>query len=146
MQIIIILSLLVILNAPLPLSAQPYGPGHRTGADSALSAPLTDMQGGAVSRPSSPQATEPVQDHRMIRGPHNEAPSPEAQPSYPYGPFHNPYYGPADSGRAMAGYVDWVLNLPSNLLGRVSNILDRKVFPATPATNGVGAPVGSKQP
>jgi hypothetical protein len=58
-------------------------------------------------------------------------------PVYPYPQYHNPHYGGSSSPRdVFSGTVDWIIGFPSTLMGRVSNFLDRKVFPQVPAAQG----------
>ncbi|MGB6067754.1 MAG: hypothetical protein WBG50_23355 [Desulfomonilaceae bacterium] len=67
-----------------------------------------------------------------------------APPSYPYPPYHNPYYNGVSAGEFLSGTVDWLFNLPSGLIDRVANFMDGNFFPQTPATQG-GAPQSQVQ-
>lgn len=70
-------------------------------------------------------------------------------PSYPYPPYHNPYYEGASPRDFFAGTLDWLLSLPSNVFDRFSNFVDGRFFPQTPATQGAanqtGVPAGPGQ-
>jgi len=66
-------------------------------------------------------------------------------PSYPYPPYHNPYYDGSYYARTfLTGTIDWICNLPSHVVGRFSNYMDRSFFPVTPATSGSAS--GSQVP
>ncbi len=58
-------------------------------------------------------------------------------PTYPYPQYHNPYYDSAHQARSfVSGTIDWLFNLPSDLVDRFSNYMDGTFFPPTPATSG----------
>jgi hypothetical protein len=57
-------------------------------------------------------------------------------PVYPYPQYHNPHYGGSSPRDIFSGTVDWLIGFPSTLMDRVSNFLDRKVFPQVPAAQG----------
>ncbi len=61
-------------------------------------------------------------------------------PVYPYPSYHNPFYSENSARDLFSGTVDWIIGFPSTVMDRVSNFLDRKVFPQTPATHGAGSP------
>ena len=75
-------------------------------------------------------------------------------PTYPYPQYHNPYYDGAHQVRSfVSGTLDWLLNVPSNLYDRFSNIVDGAFFPPAPATSGsrqgsqvLGRPSSPAQP
>ena len=58
------------------------------------------------------------------------------QPTYPYPPYHNPYYTGRSAGNVLSGLIDWIVGLPTNVMNRFSNFMDEKVFPTAPATHG----------
>jgi hypothetical protein len=62
----------------------------------------------------------------------------DAYPQYPYPQYHNPYYsGSGTTARDMLSYtMDWLFCLPSNVADQVSNFVDNRFFPQTPATHG----------
>jgi len=59
-------------------------------------------------------------------------------PQYPYPQYHNPYYtGNGTTARDMLTHtMDWLFSLPLNLADRVSDFVDNRFFPQTPATHG----------
>ncbi len=65
-------------------------------------------------------------------------------PTYPYPQYHNPYYQSSDPRTVFNETVDWVFRLPSNVMDRFANFLDKNFFPPSPATHGNEAsPQGS---
>lgn len=68
-------------------------------------------------------------------------------PAYPYPEYHNPYYRGSSPRDIFSGTVDWLVTFPTTLMDRVSNFLDRKVFPQIPAAQGSRSPApGQVQP
>lgn len=62
----------------------------------------------------------------------------DAYPQYPYPQYHNPYYsGSGMTAKDMLSHtMDWLFSLPSNVADQVSNFVDNRFFPQTPATHG----------
>jgi len=65
---------------------------------------------------------------------------PSGWPVYPYPQYHNPYYRSSSPRDIFSGTVDWLVSFPTTLMDRVSNFLDRKVFPQVPAAQGSRSP------
>ncbi|MBI5250365.1 MAG: hypothetical protein HY912_12795 [Desulfomonile tiedjei] len=57
-------------------------------------------------------------------------------PSYPYPQHHNPYYEGQRTRNLLTDAVDWIMAVPSNVMGNFCDFLDRRVFPQVPATHG----------
>jgi hypothetical protein len=68
------------------------------------------------------------------------------QPTYPYPPYHNPYYTGRSAGNVLSGLIDWIVGLPTNAMNRFSNFMDDKVFPTAPATHGGSQAQNSDKP
>jgi hypothetical protein len=66
------------------------------------------------------------------------APAQDGYPQYPYPQYHNPYYssGSVNAKDLVLYATDWLFSLPSNIAERLSNIVDNRFFPQTPATHG----------
>lgn len=67
-------------------------------------------------------------------------------PQYPYPAYPNPFFDGTSARNFLAGTMDWLITLPSNLLDRFSNYVDGTVFPQAPATHGQGPNVSAPQP
>lgn len=81
--------------------------------------------------------------------PMNEAVTSDASgwPVYPYPDYHNPFYSGNSPRDLFSGTLDWIVALPTTVMDKVSNFLDRKVFPQAPATHGARTPnVNGVQP
>jgi hypothetical protein len=111
--------------------------------------PLSAPPGKAYLAPPPPAA--PVQQYQNVpQYGGAQQPTPQYEPSqpanmaqdsypqYPYPQYHNPYYsGNGMTARDMLTYtMDWLFTLPSNLADHVSNFVDNRFFPQTPATHG----------
>jgi hypothetical protein len=55
--------------------------------------------------------------------------SQDGWPNYPYPQYLNPYYEDAPTRNFLTDAVDWVVAVPSNLMGNFFDFLDRRVFP-----------------
>jgi hypothetical protein len=60
-------------------------------------------------------------------------------PSYPYPKYHNPYYDGTEPGSVISEMFQWLREIQSGVMERVSNIIDSRFFPAKPATDGGGS-------
>jgi hypothetical protein len=84
-------------------------------------------QYGGLSQP--PPQYQPQQSGGAASAPY---------PQYPYPRYHNPYY--SSNGMTprnmLSNTMEWLINLPSNFADRVSNFVDNRFFPRTPATHG----------
>jgi len=60
----------------------------------------------------------------------------QPHPSYPYPSHHNPYYDGVPHSTFLSQWFDYMFNLPGAVIGRVGDLMDRTVFPASPATHG----------
>lgn len=90
--------------------------------------PLAPAQGQAGWTPPAPAYP-----------PQHEIPGPQADrayPAYPYPAHHNPYYGESSHPNFLSQWMDYVVGLPAAVVGRVADFVDRRVFPASPATQG----------
>ncbi len=56
-------------------------------------------------------------------------------PHYPYPTYHNPYYTGVSGREMLSGAMDWVVQLPMNIVDRVSTFVDRRVFSHRGAPN-----------
>jgi hypothetical protein len=66
------------------------------------------------------------------------------EPNYPYPPYHNPYYEGPPTRNLLTDAVEWIVAVPSNVMGNFCDFLDRRVFPNVPATSG-GAQRGASE-
>jgi hypothetical protein len=57
-------------------------------------------------------------------------------PCYPYPKYHNPYYDGTQPGSVMSDVLQWLMELPSGVMEKFSNLMDSRFFPAKPATDG----------
>jgi hypothetical protein len=105
--------------------------------------------GNAYPAPTPPGVTQqqyqgvPQYGGAQQPAPQYEPPQPgsaaqDSYPQYPYPQYHNPYYsGSGMTARDMLTHtMDWLFSLPSNLADQVSNYVDNRFFPQTPATHG----------
>lgn len=109
--------------------------------------------GAGAAYPPAPQSGAPLQQYQGVpqHGGIPESPplysvqpapqgavSQDGHPQYAYPPYHNPYYsGGGMSARDLLSYtVDWIFTLPANVAEQVSNFVDNRFFPQTPATHG----------
>jgi hypothetical protein len=60
----------------------------------------------------------------------------QAGPTYPYPPYHNPYYDGNSVRNVLNGTVEWLFGLPGQAVETVSNFIDARFFPVQPATSG----------
>ncbi|MGC8907045.1 MAG: hypothetical protein ACP5M0_06335 [Desulfomonilaceae bacterium] len=91
---------------------------------------------------SNPSAAPPVPNTPQGSIP-NEVSNPvdaSGWPVYPYPSYHNPFYSENSARDLFSGTVDWIIGFPTTVMDRLSNFLDRKVFPQTPATHGARSP------
>lgn len=59
------------------------------------------------------------------------------EPHYPYPPYPNPFYdGSTTPQNTLAGGMDWLRELPSNVVQRFSTFVDTHLFPKRAATHG----------
>lgn len=96
--------------------------------------------------PSQPMPQQPVGQAQQgwtppapAYPPSQGAPAPQAgqaYPSYPYPPHHNPYYDGTPHPNFLSQWFDYMFNLPHTIAGTVADFMDRRVFPASPATRG----------
>lgn len=98
--------------------------------------------------PTGYQPTGPPVGGYQDQQPANQLSSSQGQwPTYPYPQYHNPYYQGADPRAALNGTIDWLFSLPSVLMDKVSNVVDKNFFPLQPATSGgtTVSPTGTPQ-
>ncbi len=57
-------------------------------------------------------------------------------PCYPYPKYHNPYYDGAPPGSVISDVIQWLMDLPSGAMEKLSDLVDSRLFPAKPATDG----------
>ncbi|MCA1961398.1 MAG: hypothetical protein LDL33_11450 [Desulfomonile sp.] len=112
------------------------------------------QSGGSYYQPSQPAPppgmsqgqpawTPPAPAYQSPQAVPNQQQAGQAYPSYPYPPHHNPYYDGVPHANFLSPWFDYIFNLPSAVIGRVADIMDRTIFPASPATHGKpgGTPV-----
>jgi hypothetical protein len=106
-----------------------------TAASQSIAAPQSyssSNQSAAPPVPNTPQGSIP-----------NDVSAPvdaSGWPVYPYPSYHNPFYTENAARDLFSGTVDWIIGFPTTVMDRLSNFLDRKVFPQTPATHGARSP------
>lgn len=116
---------------------QTQPPGGASGGAYTLSpqsgAPQQPYQGTAQhgALPGSPPLYSPQPTHQGTA-------AQDGYPQYPYPQYHNPYYsvGSVNAKDLVSYAVDWLFTLPSNIAEQLSNIVDNRFFPQTPATHG----------
>jgi hypothetical protein len=91
------------------------------------------------------QPYPPITPYSDRGGAAHQAVGAQDAPTYPYPPYHNPYYDGTSARNFVNGTIEWVFGLPSMALDGVANFLDNKFFPQQPATSG-GTPEPAPAP
>jgi len=111
-------------------------------ADGRLNSPVLQqwaMTPAQFGQPGPNGYQPPVQAQAPVQTPAQSAGQPvegTGWPTYPYPQYHNPYYQPSDPRAVFNETVDWFFRLPSTVMDRFANFLDKNLFPASPATYG----------
>jgi hypothetical protein len=75
-----------------------------------------------------------------------DVPGRQGYPTYPYPPYHNPYF----EGRVQPSFItrtlDWLFSVHTGVMDRVADYVDGKFFPRAPATSGRPGPPNQADP
>lgn len=108
------------------------GPGVTT-AQPTMPPPVPPYSSGQqpYGQPYPPAAAYPNQP-----GAAPSAGAAQDGPTYPYPPYHNPYYDGTSARNFVNGSIEWLFGLPGQAIDTVSNFIDNRFFPQQPATSG----------
>lgn len=89
--------------------------------------------------PQAPAATPPGSPYTQ-RIPGEVIAQDPAEPHYPYPPYPNPFYDGGTRQNPLYEGMDWLRELPSQVVQRVNTFLDTTLFPKRAATHGGATP------
>ena len=106
--------------------------------------PFSGTSSNVYSAPAG--NVEPLRPQGNVSA-NQQGPGYQGLPNHPYPQQNNPFYDGSTPGGMVSDTIDWIVAFPSNLMDRVSEYLDTRFFPSTPATSGVqGAQPGNSNP
>lgn len=107
--------------------------------------PQVGVQGVSPNVNRPPLGYQPPVVQPPAVQPQETANTQDGWPTYPYPQYHNPYYEGAAARNLLTEAVDWIVAVPSNVVGKVCDFLDTRVFPNVPATHGGSQKGGSRE-
>ncbi len=129
---------LVTLWAASVCPGQNMGPAPRmpgsAGIPGQFSGPGGQVMGGGQDYYRGSHQRPPT--HMAQPAPGQVESVPSGHPSYPYPPYHNPYYDGTSHNSFVSNILDWVFSVPTSVMDRFADYVDRRFFPAAPATRG----------